>query len=778
MSSLALNTGLKALLTAQSKLETIGHNVSNASTAGYSRQSLEVGTSPTMRLHGLLQGTGVQANVVRRTVDSLLQTRLSMQGSLVSRIDARVSGLSQAEALFASGSGGLDQLFKNFFSSLSTLSTTPEDTHLRSNAVQSAANLSSKFNALADGSLNIGADAIGRIQAQVGVVNQLAERISRLNGQILSTESAGAPANDLRDARERAVSELAKLTDVKTVEDGRGALRVLVAGQTLVSPVGFKQLEVTTDGRTDISIRVEGGNVDMAISGGEIGGLLSVLRDFLPGLKSDTDALARNFILEMNRAHSTGMPSSGPMRALVGSSRLVDQDSDGQVTDELLSNSGLPFDATSGDLFVNITDLASGAMTKHRVPIDAARTTVQDFLTALSRVPNLSASVDGQGRVEVQADSGFGFDFSPRLDVAPDDIASFGGGRASIAGGASEPYALALGSTLDFNGPLGAFSVAFQPNQFQSMGQATAEELAAALNSDANFQSNGLIANTVGGTLVVQSSGSGTSQSFTVTGGAASAVLGWAPGTTVTGKSLGVNPKISGTYSGAANDAWTFRPSADGTIGSTVGLKVDVFDQNGVQVAQLDVGANYQPGSEIEVRDGVKVAFGLGDVSAAHNDLFRLDVLADSDTADVLPALGINTLFVGNDAASMEVRADLLENPELFASSFNGASGDGGNVLRLLQKSESGIEGLAGLTFESNLTGVVGGVALELSSAREAGESEEFMRQSLESRRDQVSGVNVDEELARMIEAQQAYSAAGEYMRVVNQLSSDLFNIL
>ena len=64
MSSLGLNIGLKSLLTAQAHLETIGHNVSNATTPGYSRQSLQTSASSPLRLRGLLQGTGVQGDVI------------------------------------------------------------------------------------------------------------------------------------------------------------------------------------------------------------------------------------------------------------------------------------------------------------------------------------------------------------------------------------------------------------------------------------------------------------------------------------------------------------------------------------------------------------------------------------------------------------------------------------------------------------------------------------------------------------------------------------------
>src|SRR5688572_2313432 len=180
MSNLGLNTGLKALLAAQSKLETIGHNISNASTPGYSRQTLEVGTSGSMRIRGLIQGTGVDAQVIRRTVDQLLSTRLMNQGSLVSKLEARVSGLSEAEALLGTGTGSLDQLFKSFFGSLSSLSTTPENSQAQAGTLQFAADIGAKFKSLASGASTIGIDAISRIEASVGQVNQLAERISRL----------------------------------------------------------------------------------------------------------------------------------------------------------------------------------------------------------------------------------------------------------------------------------------------------------------------------------------------------------------------------------------------------------------------------------------------------------------------------------------------------------------------------------------------------------------------------------------------------------------------
>ena len=82
-------------------------------------------------------------------------------------------------------------------------------------------------------------------------------------------------------------------------------------------------------------------------------------------------------------------------------------------------------------------------------------------------------------------------------------LGSFGGGKASIAT-SREPFALAVGNTLDFVGANGPFTVTLSGAGFANIGAATAEELAAALRADAGFQASGLVANAQDGALVLQ----------------------------------------------------------------------------------------------------------------------------------------------------------------------------------------------------------------------------------------------------------------------------------
>jgi flagellar hook-associated protein FlgK len=156
--------------------------------------------------------------------------------------------------------------------------------------------------------------------------------------------------------------------------------------------------------------------------------------------------------------------------------------------------------------------------------------------------------------------------------------------------------------------------------------------------------------------------------------------------------------------------------------------------------------------------------------------VFELDLVADSDGADALVALGLGGLFTGHDAATIGASPAIESAPGLLAVSLTGAPGDAGNLLRLLGLDTQALSG--GATLGEAWGEVLGGVALEVSTAGSARESEQYLLDSFEQRRAQVSGVNVDEELVAMIEQEQAFSAASQYIRVVADLNTELMNLI
>ena len=777
MSSVGLNIGLRALLTSQSALDTVGHNISNANTPGYSRQSLKVSASDPLALRGLQVGTGVQADAVTRTTDQLLTRRIVAQVSSVSRLDALLVGMQSLEALLGEPGGfGLSEQVSKFFGSIADLSTDAADTVFRTGVVQSASSLTAQFHQLAQEIQTQKADVFGRVEAFLEEINVHAEEILELNQEIAKIEAGGVEASDLRDQRDLALEALASVVDATYYEGANGAVRVLVGGQLVVGHDTVNPLRAEfQDERIDIFVK--GGTAPLEPTGGALGGLLAFSREFLPEQVEKFDRLARAIIFETNRVHSVGIPPGGGFETLTGTYAVSDGDGDGQTLDELLTDAGLPFELSAGELLVNVVDDETGAVRTSRIAIDPERTTVQDFLEALDGVEGISAHLDSQGRLNLTADAGVRFDFGRRLNGAPDVYGTLGSGRASLASSVEEPYDLIAGSTLQLNGPVGTVTVTFQASQFADMSVASAAEVAAAINDEPGMQTNLLRAVAVGGAVFLQTIGEGSGESFTVSGGTALGALGFGAGTTVNGHDTSVAVGVSGSYLGSENQELRFRALSDGAIGTTSGLAIAVENASGAHIATLDVGEGYLPGSELQVTDGVFVSFGYGTLSATDGDAFVAELIADSDTSDVLAAFGMNSLFSGSDASTIELRSDLASDPAGITASATGAEGDNGILLDLMALQTEDVSYL-GESFGQYYGTVIGQIGFEISTAENSLEVEEFLQQSLVARRDQTSGVNTDEELVNMIQFEQAYGAAAQFIQVVNSLHDEVLNLL
>jgi flagellar hook-associated protein FlgK len=779
MASVSLNIGLKALLTAQSSLDTVGHNVSNANTPGYSRQHLAISASPAIHVRGLLLGNGVDANVVLRTADDLLTRRLVLQTSSIQQLEARVAGMAHVESLLAEpGEGGLNAMMEDLFASLSSLAASPDDGVLRTGVVQSAQSLAGRFHELAGGLATARADAARQIEVQVERVNALTERIAALNHEIAGFEAVNGPANDLRDGRDAALRELGGLLQIAYHEDAQGFVTVQASGAVLVGTSGARKLASALKADGVVDLTVAGHARPLEVRGGTLGGLVQLRRDFVPALRERFDVLARNLILELNRAHSTGIPASGAFRALTGEHAIEDTDGDGDRTDELLASAGLPFEVREGALQLNVADDETGELVSTRIAIDPATTTVGDLLDAIDAAAHVSASLDSSGRIQIAADVGHRFDFSRRVNPRPDALGTLGGAAATLGAGTDGPYALAHGQTLSVAAPGGPVTVTFDAADFEDIGQASAGEIAAAMNADPALNAAGMRAVVAGGRVFLQSLATGSSATFTVTGGTAASALGWTPGTSATGQTHTVDVRVTGVHEGDTDARYTLVPLSDGTIGTTAGLQIAVFDASGGQVATLDVGEGYEPGTELRLPNGLSVAFGLGTVSATNHERATIDAVADSDTSDVLVALGLNGFLSGRDASDIALRRDLELDPDLVASSMTGAEGDNTILNDMLAAQRRSVENLGDRTLGEFYGDVVGGVGFDIETARSAAEVEQYLHDSLEQRRQEIAGVNVDEELVNMIRFQQSYGAAAQFIQLVNRTQDDLLAIL
>ncbi len=778
-----MGAGLRALNAAQLGMRTAGNNVANANTPGYSRQRIELGTSMPFGMSGNLQiGTGVDVRGISRLIDEGLERRLQFQLGLVGSAEMDERRFREIENIFGEPDQGLSTSFQDLFGSLDQLRTDPADRALRGGLIQAGNSISQQFQLMSQRMGQLGESTFSEVNGLIRTVNQRTKAIADLNGQIISAESNGSDANDLRDARAQHITEISKLLDTRAIERSSGSVDLLVGGNLVVAGNRSTNMRVDKDQDGNTQVLVGTNKSAAPIREGRIAALLKQEADGLPGFTSRIDDLARNTILEWNRLHTTGMPASGPFQSLTAAYGAVDGDGDGQVGDELLSQAGFAFPIENGSLYVSVTDEATGNMERTRIDIDPNTMSLNDFAAEISNIEHVSATVDPTGRLRINADSGYGFDFSPRLDPNPDG-GTFGGKNPTVGSQSAGPYNLS-GQTfpVSFDVTTGTAAspvvttVTLDASDFQQSSAATADELAAAINND--LGSAGTASN-VGGRLMLQSNQGGVSSQLSVANSGGGTLLtdldlGTA---TATGRDIIVGVSVEGTYTGADNNQFTFVPQSDGVIGQSDDLRVQVFDKNGALVTTLNVGNGYEPRSPIELGNGIRVSFGAGPISATDGQAFALDAINDSDTSDILVATGMNAFFLGSSAADIEVNQALLDNPDQLAAGIGSASGDAGNLARLVSLRDRDLTDLASNTIEDFYADLVGDIGFETSAARTTLQAQDQLLAQLQADRESISGVNIDEEMIDMLKYQQSYEAAARFISVAQEMTDTLISL-
>jgi flagellar hook-associated protein 1 FlgK len=245
----------------------------------------------------------------------------------------------------------------------------------------------------------------------------------------------------------------------------------------------------------------------------------------------------------------------------------------------------------------------------------------------------------------------------------------------------------------------------------------------------------------------------------------------WPDTSGITGTST---PRIEGRYTGQANDTYTFEVIGSGTVGVTPGLLLQVRDSAGSLLTELAIGEGYTPGEALTVVNGVELRLSAGDLN--NGDTFTVDVVADADTAGLLPALGINSFFQGDGAADIAVRRELLNDPSLLAAARSPEAGDSANLLRLLELRDGKLAG--GLTFEQYLADAAAAVGDDVARAGDRQSELEVLGEQLEFERQSISGVDPNEEFAKLLEFQRSFEAAARYIAMINRTTDELLRII
>ncbi len=370
-----LDIARRAMLTHQSVLSVIGHNIANANSTGYTRQTARLEAATPQRVGGIDWGDGVVLAGIERQRDRFLDQRVRDELAGLGGWQTRASALGQIEETLGEPSdAGLGAGLDNFFSAWSELSSNPEDMALRSQAVASSQVLASRFQDL-DGRLaRMDDELAGQLNSEVDAFNSTLTELQSVSRKITDAGAAGATSSDLLDQRDTLLDQLAQHADIRWSEQANGSLVVRVGGRVVLDGASLDPLSSK--------------DLTPEITGGAIGALIELRTDTLPGLRAGLDVLARDLITQVNALHRAG-PSGSDL--FTGSSA-----GDIAVAPTILEDPTALNTATTGISGENDIALAIAGLQQARV-IDGLTQTPGEYWSAfVSRVGTQSSEATFQ----------------------------------------------------------------------------------------------------------------------------------------------------------------------------------------------------------------------------------------------------------------------------------------------------------------------------------------------------------------------------------------------
>lgn len=317
----ALNTALSGLEAAQTAMDVSSHNIANASTPGYSRQTVDLQTTPPFSDPSMLPagagqlGSGVTVASVQRSHDDFIQQNIVYQNQAQQQQQALSDSLSQISQIFNDPSNqGFSNLLSNFFSSWQQLANNPSDAPTRAALVSQANALSNGFSSASSALQALQSDEDGHIAGYVSQINTITQQLAGLNQQITAVLAVGQAPNDLQDKRDNLLTQLSQIANVQYNITSNGTVNVALAGAgTLVQGVTANQLAVIPDATKPQTSDVvfQGTTTPLTLSGGQLGGAIANRDVTIASRISALDSLANNVISAVNTYQTAGYGSNG-----------------------------------------------------------------------------------------------------------------------------------------------------------------------------------------------------------------------------------------------------------------------------------------------------------------------------------------------------------------------------------------------------------------------------------------------------------------------------------
>ena len=268
-----LEMGRNALNAFRLGMQTVGHNISNMNTEGYSRQRAIFRTvTPEDIPHVGQLGQGMTITDIERIRDEFLDFQFRDEQATLGYW-TKINDLYDSIQNYISepASSGIRSAMDTFFTNMQTLQQTPEDTSARQALVTSANSLGLMLGNLVDSFDTYNESINMELKQSVAEANVMLHDMAHLNLEISQAEALGQNANDLYDKRDLLIDKLSQMMDISyntpLEHDGiKGEFFLSVNGKVLVQGTKVRELAAHAfmwDGQVYYDVQVSDNEFDI-----------------------------------------------------------------------------------------------------------------------------------------------------------------------------------------------------------------------------------------------------------------------------------------------------------------------------------------------------------------------------------------------------------------------------------------------------------------------------------------------------------------------------------
>lgn len=320
----SLTNAVSGLRVNQDSLDILSRNIANSGTPGYHRQSLNIVD------YNSQDSSYARSVGTKRAFNSSLQAYYTRQVSDTANSSVRASYLDRLQGFLGKpgAAGSLDSVFGELQNALQGIATSPDDYNSRAQAVSAAQSMVETLNRLSSTIQGMRQETEGQIASNVHNLNGMLSSLSEVNNRMLDlgmTETARAA---LLDQRDRLVSSVAEMIDVRAdyradgtvalmtrsgvglIDNGVSTFKFESAGNLSpnsifdVDPLQTKvgKMTLTTPSGLTIDLVTQG-----VLQGGELGGLIALRDQTLVEAQDQLDQIAAGLALAFSTNKTAGV---------------------------------------------------------------------------------------------------------------------------------------------------------------------------------------------------------------------------------------------------------------------------------------------------------------------------------------------------------------------------------------------------------------------------------------------------------------------------------------